>query len=78
MIRPTIICEPTGTRGNGWRFWCGYCQAHHHHGGQPDANGEIGHRGAHCHVQTSPYRLTGYILRAASQQASDAVTTCDA
>jgi len=35
----------------------------YHHGGEPDAEGMIGHRSAHCHVDSSPLRAAGYILR---------------
>jgi hypothetical protein len=61
MISPTILCEPTGFRT--WRFFCPFCRSYHQHGGEPDARGEIGHRGAHCLKLTSPYRATGYILK---------------
>lgn len=36
--------------------WCQHCGAYHFHG-----HGE-GHRVAHCTVETSPYRETGYDL----------------
>jgi hypothetical protein len=61
---PVIPCRRTGLSGGipQWSFWCPHCCAYHHHGGQPDQTGEIGHRVAHCHVPTSPFRATGYIL----------------
>jgi hypothetical protein len=61
---PVILCEPAGLSGDTpqWKFWCQHCGVYHHHGGHPDANGEIGHRTAHCYVPTSPFRATGYIL----------------
>jgi hypothetical protein len=66
MTYPIIECQPASTITNTpqWKFWCDYCATHHHHAGHPDDTGEIGHRSAHCHVQSSPYRATGYILRA--------------
>jgi hypothetical protein len=65
MSFPVIECEPAG---NGlWRFWCPHCNTYHRHGGPPDANGRLGHRGAHCFVTTSPYLKGGYILRVASK-----------
>lgn len=62
---PTIECQPAGMSGNTpqWRFRCPYCRAWHHHGGEPNGNGIIGHRSAHCHADASPLRATGYILR---------------
>jgi hypothetical protein len=62
---PIIDCEPNGYSGNTpqWRFWCPYCRQHHHHGGDPDAAGMLGHRLPHCHAEASPYRARGYILR---------------
>jgi hypothetical protein len=66
---PIVLCEPA--RSSQWKFWCPFCRAYHHHGGQPDANGEIGHRAAHCCSPTSPFRATGYILAANASIASD-------
>jgi hypothetical protein len=42
--------------GTGLRVWCAWCQVWHVHGTP------YGHRVAHCHVRSSPYRATGYIL----------------
>ena len=53
---PVLPAYPTE---HGWRVWCRYCHRWHQHGAQP------GHRVAHCHVTTSPYRSTGYILKPA-------------
>jgi hypothetical protein len=39
----------------GLRVFCRWCDRWHIHGG-------YGHRVAHCHISTSPYRLTGYVL----------------
>jgi hypothetical protein len=68
---PTIICEAIAKSGDTpqWRFWCPHCRSYHHHGGEPDADGYIGHRAAHCHVSTSPYHATGYLLRAGPRRA---------
>jgi hypothetical protein len=66
---PIVTCEHVSSKGDvhTWRFWCPYCRRHHLHGGEPDANGEIGHRSAHCHVPTSQYRARGYFLRASTK-----------
>jgi hypothetical protein len=47
--------------GNGrqWVVWCDYCVHWHAH-----SRGE-GDRAAHCFDRSSPYRLTGYVLRRA-------------
>lgn len=37
--------------------FCEACRDYHFHG-----NGD-GHRVAHCHISSSPYRQTGYVLR---------------
>ena len=49
---PTINAEPTGD--DRLRFFCRYCDRYHYHG--------AGHRVAHCSVEDSPYRDTGYVL----------------
>ena len=43
--------------GYGLAVWCRYCRKWHVHG-----HGS-GHRVEHCHIEDSPYRKTGYILR---------------
>lgn len=55
METPTLPAY--ATLGGSWRVWCRYCSRWHQHGAQP------GHRAAHCRVEHSPYRRTGYILR---------------
>jgi hypothetical protein len=66
MTHPIIDCDqirkhPWSTPT--WRFYCEHCKCHHVHGGEPDDDGIIGHRVAHCHVPGSPYEKAGYILR---------------
>ena len=56
---PTLPACPTE---HGWRVWCCYCKRWHQHGAQP------GHRVAHCHVATSPYKATGYVLELATNR----------
>jgi hypothetical protein len=70
MKTPIVTCERTTIHGAlQWRFWCRYCKTYHYHGAK------AGHRVAHCGDLTetpsgdlvriqSPYRETGYILRA--------------
>jgi hypothetical protein len=69
MKTPVVTCECTTEHGVlQWKFWCRYCNTYHHHSPEP------GHRVAHCldfwvdetgcRKLQSPYRETGYILRA--------------
>jgi hypothetical protein len=54
---PTV--DVTLTTRNGvpaFRFDCPHCRRPHYHGA------EEGHRAAHCHDRTSPYRDVGYVL----------------
>lgn len=62
---PVVTCErvASGLTTPQFRFWCPHCKAHHHHGGEPDRFGIIGHRVAHCFVAASPFKRTGYVLR---------------
>jgi hypothetical protein len=69
-----IDCEPVkdGDVTTHCRAWCQYCQAYHHHvWEEPDANGIIGHRIAHCRVKSSPYLNGGYVLRLADVHRED-------
>lgn len=55
---PTLPAKRTG-RGT-VRIWCKYCDYYHQHGEpEPDM---VRHRLAHCWVDDSPYRETGYVL----------------
>ena len=54
---PVLPAHPT--EHGDWRVWCVYCDRWHQHGAVP------GHRAAHCHVTTSPYLRTGYVLELA-------------
>lgn len=50
---------------NLWHVWCDYCVRWHTHGagGKGDDPMEyLGHRGAHCDWDDSPYWPTGYTL----------------
>ena len=60
MTNGTPPTLPAYETVHGWRVWCAYCKRWHYHAGEP------GHRAAHCHVATSPYRQTGYILELAA------------
>lgn len=40
-----------------FKFWCPFCQTWHLHGYG------IGHRAAHCHDSSSPFDMTGYIIK---------------
>ncbi len=64
MSIPVILCERAGTSQGvpQWSFWCPHCKRRHHHGGEPNANGELGHRIAHCGA-SSPWYADGYVLR---------------
>jgi hypothetical protein len=66
-VIPIIDCQPAGMSGDTpqWKFRCPHCRTYHHHGGEPDGDGIIGHRCAHCYVDSSPLRATGYVLRVA-------------
>lgn len=46
--------------GSQLTFWCPFCEARHIHG-RPTGD-MVRHRVAHCTVETSPYRQTGYML----------------
>lgn len=50
--------------GQTLRVWCRYCARYHSHGRNPDdpIGASNGHRVAHCAVEDSPYRATGYDL----------------
>jgi hypothetical protein len=62
---PVVLCERVRSSSDipTWKFWCPFCRSYHVHGGEPDHNGDIGHRVAHCHEPSSPFRNTGYSLR---------------
>jgi hypothetical protein len=50
-------------------FWCPFCLRYHYHGqgGEPSRKGgflNYGHRVAHCINSDSPFRETGYYLKA--------------
>lgn len=49
------------------RAWCPFCVRWHLHGWG------FGHRVAHCHVETSPFKNTGYVLRAATPKVTKIV-----
>lgn len=53
---PIVIARRT-KEGSQLTFYCDYCRTNHFHG----LGG--GHRGAHCHVPTSPYLKRGYVLK---------------
>jgi hypothetical protein len=64
---PTVEC--TATSKGDWQFLCEHCAVRHVHGAADvGADGIIGHRRAHCTVDTSPYLKGGYILRARAPQ----------
>ena len=50
---PLLIAEE---RGDLLRTWCMHCRRWHTHGEG------FGHRTAHCYVDASPFRRTGYYL----------------
>jgi len=53
--------------GHGLKAWCPFCRKWHLHGWG------LGHRVAHCDVIESPFRRTGYELRAANRKIAVAV-----
>lgn len=68
-VIPVLLAEPVGD--GRLRVWCPYCRpfrrrhrrgAWHFHGtgGSPTI---LGHRGAHCWTEDSPFLETGYVLR---------------
>ena len=59
MTAPTPPTLSAYETAHGRRVWCAYCKRWHYHAAEP------GHRAAHCHVVTSPYRATGYTLEPA-------------
>jgi hypothetical protein len=59
MRAPDVECIDNGD--GTWKFWCQHCGRHHTHSAAP------GHRAAHCHADSSPYRDTGYVLRLRSK-----------
>lgn len=65
---PVLLAEPVDA--SHVRVWCPYCRRYHTHGGGKDWEG---HRVAHCtghdeqlRLLPSPFRVTGYVLAAAS------------
>jgi hypothetical protein len=55
--------------GDELSFWCPFCLRYHYHGagGEPSRRGgflNYGHRVAHCVSPRSPFRATGYYLKA--------------
>ncbi len=57
---PVIEVRPHGQRQV--KFYCRYCRATHVHGNAGGPAAACGHRVAHCHVESSPYNRTGYVL----------------
>jgi hypothetical protein len=50
-------------------FWCPFCLRYHYHGtgGEPSRKGgflNYGHRVAHCQNPESPFKESGYYLKA--------------
>lgn len=56
MTASTPPIRPAYPTTHGLKVWCVYCHRWHQHGQSG------GHRAAHCHVPSSPYRRSGYIL----------------
>jgi hypothetical protein len=50
---PAEPCSPSQVR-----VWCRYCDAYHLHGWEPA--GTVSHKRAHCWIDDTPYRVTGY------------------
>jgi hypothetical protein len=42
--------------------WCRYCERWHVHGFDGDLASSTGDRVAHCLIESSPYRRSGYVL----------------
>lgn len=59
---PIVECEATES-GSQVFFYCRYCKRKHYHGNVGLENGKLGHRGAHCINDESPYLRTGYYLK---------------
>ena len=59
---PIVECEVTES-GKQVFFDCRYCKRKHYHGNVGLENGKLGHRGAHCINDESPYLRTGYYLK---------------
>lgn len=53
---PTLPAEPRDDDPTMYQVWCEHCRRWHLHGRG------LGHRGAHCVRDDSPYLATGYIL----------------
>jgi hypothetical protein len=53
---PTLEAMPVDGCTDQWKVWCQYCETFHFHGAID------GHRVAHCHTDSSPYKRSGYII----------------
>lgn len=58
---PVLLAYPRKD-GLGLQVWCPFCKRWHLHGWV------FGHRVAHCSKESSPFRKTGYILKAATSK----------
>lgn len=52
--------------------WCPFCVRWHLHGWG------FGHRVAHCHLQDSPFKETGYVLKAADRKVAQRAKEAEA
>jgi hypothetical protein len=55
---PVLLAQEGRTFGVAacWRVWCPFCVTRHTH------SPHEGHRSAHCHEPTSPFKETGYYI----------------
>jgi hypothetical protein len=63
---PFVEVDAEGERVS---FWCPFCLRYHYHGtgGEPSRKGgflNYGHRVAHCQNPDSPFKESGYYLKA--------------
>jgi hypothetical protein len=54
------------------RAWCPFCVRWHLHGWG------FGHRVAHCHIEDSPFKKTGYVLKAADRKVAQRAKEAEA